>query len=112
MKMDGMRKIEVRGDKISVYGDTYPVRNTLKSYRLRWDSFAKEWNGSVGKIGVKMLWKLGYEIGAEIFVSSYSLIDEVKGICERFGSYDDGRRGWIFSPEETMKVWKSLRGGN
>ena len=57
----------MNGTMVVCDGNTYPVRAILKEYLLSWDTYDRTWRADLTVIGgVKMLFKLARDIGAEI----------------------------------------------
>lgn len=57
-------QVEVKGGKIIVSGDTYPIKEELKTMKARWDPQAKAWvlQGDAEEIRKKLVEKLGVEL--------------------------------------------------
>ena len=56
--------LKVEGGKIIVSGDTYPIKEELKSMKARWDPQSKAWvlQGDVEEIRKKLVEELGVEV--------------------------------------------------
>ncbi|WP_456478142.1 hypothetical protein [Geoglobus ahangari] len=71
-----MRKVVVEGNSLKVVGDTFPVKDVVKKYGLKWDRYEKEWYGNVENYTAEQIRKLADEIGAELDVRPLDEIPE------------------------------------
>ena len=61
-------QIVVRGNSITVRGKTYPVKETLKKYKFKWDKFEKEWYNNTENYTAEEIKDLVRKINARLIV--------------------------------------------
>ena len=115
-------KFTITGNMVSVEGNTYPIRENLKDYKFRWDSYQRRWYQDIGEIGIKSVFKLASELRAVVrilVVADYvleNLTDEQKKIYEKvleigekYGKFDE-HTGYVLSADAVKEVWESMIG--
>ncbi|MBW2672778.1 MAG: hypothetical protein JRD89_05070 [Deltaproteobacteria bacterium] len=63
--------LKVDGNNVTVTGETYPVKETLKRYGFRWDRTEKVWYNNLENFEVAEILELRAELDAELEVTAF-----------------------------------------
>ena len=120
-RAENFRKITVEGAGYDVEGNVYPLKEILKEYGAKWDSYERNWYGEI--TGTKMFWKMAYELDAVVSVkvippemekyippAKQKIYREIINTAEKHGTLDMVAGKIILDAGATREVWESLKG--